>query len=138
MPHWRSLTDSTYLRAADLLDPNTGTRREFTLDIESVAGGTLVGEGGRKTRRPIVQFKGARKPFGVNATNAKTLTALAGSPMTERWVGLRVTLYVTTTRDLATGEVIDCIRIRPKAGKVADEMPEQEEPAQDGAGEVAT
>ena len=134
MPHWRTMTDSEYLHAGDLMDAKTGTAREYTLEIASVSPGTLVGEAGRSTRRPIVRFRGAKKPFGVNATNAKVISTIAGSPLTERWIGTRVTLYVTTTRAKG-GEVVECIRIRPRAATTAlDEVPDREEPphAHDG------
>jgi hypothetical protein len=84
------------------------------VQIESVAGGTLVGEKGRKTKKPFVRFKGIEKPLALNATNAKTIAAIVGSNDTERWIGQWLTLYPSTTQD-PNGATVDCIRIRPKA-----------------------
>ncbi len=133
MPHWRSMTDSEYLHAGDLIDPKTGKAKKYTLEIASVQQGVLVGEGGRKTKKPIVRFKGARKPFGANSTNSKAISSVAGSSLTENWVGHRVTLFVTTTRAKG-GEIVDCIRIEPKAPPVSksnDEVPDRDEPVFD-------
>jgi hypothetical protein len=125
-PHWRSLTDSDWLHAGDLLDPKTGKYKEYTLEIASVTQGLLVGEGGKKSRKPAIRFKGARKPYGAGATVCKTISDIAGSPLFERWVGVRVTLYVTQTKAKG-GELTDCIRVRPKAppmSRANDEVPD--------------
>lgn len=58
----------------------------------------------------ILYFVEKVKPMIVNATNAKMLRALSGSPFIENWPGLRIELRVE--RDLkAFGEVHDALRI---------------------------
>ena len=108
MPHWKSMTDSEWLFVWDL----GGVERH--VQVDRVIGATLTGQKGRKTKKPCVYFKGVEKPLALNATNAKTITAIVGSPDTDKWLGQWVTLYPATTQD-PDGQTVDCIRIRPKA-----------------------
>jgi len=105
MPHWRTMMDSEWLRACDLRGA------EPTVEIAKVVGGTVVGEGGKKSRKPVVFFKGKEKPLAIGATIGKTIAAMYG-PNTEDWIGKRVTLFTSTTNSTG-GEVVECIRIRP-------------------------
>jgi hypothetical protein len=108
MPHWKSMTDTTFLFAFDL----NGAERHVR--IERVTGGELVGQGGRKTKKPVIHFAGVPKPLALNATNAKTIQSITGSPDTDKWVGKWITLYPTQCQS-PTGETTDCIRVRPTA-----------------------
>lgn len=103
MPHWKELMETDYLFAFDL----KGADRVVT--IESVTGGTLVGTGGKKSKKPLAKFREFPKPLALNATNCKTLASMYGSDVTE-WAGKRVTLYPTTTQ--FGGETVECIRMR--------------------------
>jgi hypothetical protein len=113
MPHWKSMTDTTWLFAFDLQG------KERNVQIERVEAGELVGQGGRKTKKPCVFFRGVSKPLALNATNAKTIAGIAGSPDTDKWIGQWVTLYPATCTT-PTGETTDAIRIRPKAPVVKE------------------
>lgn len=117
MPHWRTFVSNDWFTAADLYDEKSEVFGEVVVKIDSVKGGELVGEGGRKTRRPIVTFSGPSgrpfKPLAVNSTNAKAISAIAGSEDTNRWVGALVCLFVTKTRDPQGGGQINCIRVKP-------------------------
>lgn len=105
MPHWREMTDSDWLRAFDLQG------RDCTVTIERVEAGELVGEKGRKTKKPVAFFAGKSKPLALNATNCKTIARMYGTK-TEGWHGKRITLFCSvTTKD---GEETPCIRIRPE------------------------
>lgn len=118
-PHWRSWgKDSEYLRAADLWDDKSEGYREATVQIERMQQGTVTGENGRKDKMPFAYFANTRsgKPLGLNASNAKTIARMVGTPNPDKWVGLWITLYVTQTES-KTGEIVDCIRIRPKPAK---------------------
>lgn len=108
MAHWKSMTDTTWLFAFDL------TGQERHVQIERVEAGELIGQGGRKTKKPSCYFKGVPKPLALNATNAKAIAAIVGSPDTDRWTGQWITIYPTQCTTPA-GETTDCIRIRPKA-----------------------
>jgi hypothetical protein len=111
MPHWKSLTDREYIYAFDLQG------KEATVEITRVIAGVLTAPGGKKTKKPVMYFKGKdgaenSKPLALNSTNAKTIAALYGND-TDGWTGKRITLYTTTTE--MNGEVIECIRIKPRA-----------------------
>lgn len=132
MPHWRSFVSNAYVCAADLFDERTETFREVTVTIEKVTGGEIIGEGGRKTKRPFVYFAGSKtdKPLGLNSTNSKAIEQIAGSGDVKRWVGLRLVLFVTKTRDPNGSGMVDCIRVRAPA-KSDGTAPEPDHPAKE-------
>lgn len=113
MTDYRSLYDKDYIGAWDLKD------KDVTVTITRVVGGNLVGQGGRKSKKPIVYMRGTEKGFAVNATNGKTIASMYGNHV-EEWVGKRITLYKSTTRSPNGDGDVECIRVRPKvpaAGK---------------------
>lgn len=124
MAHWRSMTDRETMGAWDLVD-KAGKPKDWTLEIEGVKAQLVKSrEKPKGERRPFIYFRGARKPLCCNATNAETISSIAGSEDTDRWVGLRVTLYQTKVRAKAGGQVMG-IRIRPmKATAAPEEMGE--------------
>ncbi len=125
MPHWRAMTDR---KGPWLYAEHLPRDRDVVVEIARVVKGEVEGENGRKTKRPAVHFKGKERPLAVNATNAKTIAGLYG-PLTEAWVGKSITLYVTQTKD-PHGEMVDCIRVRPKVPRgAADVSPEPAPPA---------
>lgn len=114
MAHWRTMMEPReYIYAEDLQG------RDRTLTIERVKQGELKGEKGRKTRKPLVFFKGAKKPLAINITNAKALERIAGSGDMDKWVGLTITLFESTTND-PNGNQVPCVRIRPRPGKASE------------------
>ncbi len=102
---YRAMFDREHLGAWDL-----GTR-DATVVIARVRAGELVGEGGRKTKKPIIAFEGKEKTFAANKTNCKIIAGLYGTD-TRNWIGKRITLYATTTE--MAGTRVDCIRVRPQ------------------------
>lgn len=122
MPHWRSMTDRETMGAWDLVD-RQGKPKDWTLEIERVAANVVKSrEKPKGERRPFIYFRGARKPLVCNATNAETISSMAGSEDTDKWIGLRVTLYQTKVRGKAGGQVMG-IRIRPmKSTNAPEEM----------------
>ena len=105
---YRSMFDSEYIGAWDLLG------RDVTVEIDHVIAGTLTGQGGRKSRKPLVYFVGKEKAFALNKTNAKAIAAMYGAD-TLVWTGKRIALYPTKTE--MAGETVDCIRVRPGVPK---------------------
>lgn len=86
--------------------------KDCDVQIERIEPGEVVGLNGKKTKRPMVRFRGIAKPFALNITNSKAIEKLAGTDRLEDWVGMWITLYpTTTTKD---GETCACIRVRPK------------------------
>lgn len=124
--HWKSMTDRDWMFAFDLQG------KEFTLTIDRIEPGNVVGTGGKKTKKPVAFFKESKsgKPLALCATNCKTIEKLYGADI-EGWAGKRVTLYPTTTN--FGGEVVECIRIRPRLPDAKQGKPEQPpEPGSDG------
>lgn len=75
----------------------------------------------------FLHFEGHSRKLGLNSTNSKTMTSLAGSPVPLRWVGLSIQLYVDPQAKYPKGEKGPAIRIRPtvpKAGAASERMPE--------------
>lgn len=122
------MTDRETLGAWDLVGPDRKTPKDWTLEIGKVVPSVVKSrEKPKGERRPFIYFKGAKKPLVCNATNAETISAMAGSEDTDRWVGLRVTLYQTKVRGKAGGQVVG-IRIRPmKATAAPEEMGDGQE-----------
>jgi|SRR5579862_5805356 len=132
MADYRTLFDDVWLRAWDL------GGKDWTLEIRKVEAGVLENHRQqKKERKPVVHFKGARKPLALNRTNAKTIAALYGKD-TVHWIGKRVTLYPTTT-NFGPEEGIDCIRIRPKepTGKAQTLAPVAPPPAEESTPDSA-
>jgi hypothetical protein len=118
---YRSLYDKDYIGAWDLKE------KDVTVTITKVIGGNLVGQGGRKTRKPVVYMRGTEKGFAINATNGKAIAGMYGNHV-EGWVGKRITLYKSMTRNPNGDGDVECIRVRPtvpaqKAAGQEDEAP---------------
>jgi hypothetical protein len=114
MADYRSFFDRDYIAAFDLQG------KDRTVTIERVVGKELTANGGRKSKKPVIYFKGAEKGFALNKTNGKVIAALYG-PNTEQWAGKKITLYPTKTT--FGSEEMDCIRVRPTVQAKAAEMP---------------
>lgn len=104
--HWKKLRDPKYLGEWDFLPG-----QELKVTFEKV--------GQEKTFNPNTQqeqnvsvayFKEGKKGLIINATNAKIISALVGSPYLEDWIGHSVILMVAKTR--IRGEVINSIRVK--------------------------
>ncbi len=104
----RTMFDSKYIGAWDLQG------RDAVVTIDKVVGAVVEGEGGRKDRAPLIYFVGKTKPLVGNKTNCKTIAGITGTFKASAWVGRKVTLYATTCKGKAGGQV-DCVRIRPVA-----------------------
>lgn len=103
MPDYRTMYDSQFLHEYDL------TKDEVTVEIASVEVGELVAQGGRKSKKPLVKFKGAEKGLALNKTNGKAIAQMYGTD-TADWIGKKVTLFRSTTE--MAGETVRCIRVK--------------------------
>ena len=109
MTHYQQLYDKEYVGSWDLPEG-----KDVVVTIEKVAGGELVGVGGKKSKKPIIWFKGKEKKFVCNVTNARAIAIMYGNQV-EAWADKRITLYISTTRNPAGGDDVPCIRVRPQA-----------------------
>lgn len=105
MPDYRRMyDDKEHLYAYDL------EGREVTIQIEKAFGGELIGDKGRKSKKPMIKFVGKDKKLALNKTNGKAIAKLYGTN-TDDWAGKWITIYPTTTE--FGGETVDCIRVKP-------------------------
>jgi len=100
----RMYDEKDYLYAHDL------DGKDVTLTITKVDAGELIGDGGKKSKKPMVSFEGTKKKLALNHTNKKIIGGMYGYKASQL-VGKRVTLYPTTTK--FGGETLEGIRIRP-------------------------
>lgn len=133
MSDYRGMFDRDYIGAWDLQG------RDVTVTIASVKAGELVGEKGRKAKKPIIRFERTEKAFAANKTNCKIIATMYGND-TRKWVGRRITMFATTTE--FSGATVECIRVRPqvpaeaKRGKTGEPPPLAEQPAHDEDGVI--
>lgn len=120
MPDIMSLFDSNFLHAWDL-PPG----KDITATIEKVEGGELVSEGKKKSRKPVITFKGKQKKLALNKTNTNLLIRQLGRDYS-KWPGRLMTMYGTTC-DAFGDKHMPCIRVRPRAmASTPDEFPDRE------------
>jgi len=101
MPNINDAFPSNYLKASDLKGmPVTVTIDH--VDFEEV--------GREREKKPVVYFTGKQKGIVLNKTNARKITEITGSAITEEWKGQAVVIYPTETE--FGGETVECIRIK--------------------------
>lgn len=103
--HFKLLYPTDYVGAHDL------NGKDAVLVIEKIDREELMMEGGKKEKKPVVWFKGAKKRMVMNKTNAKTIARLYGPEMND-WIGKAIILYPTTCKVGPNTE--ECIRIQPR------------------------
>ena len=96
---------SRYLKAHDLKG-KTPTVTIARVTFEQVRGGRT----GSVETKAILHFAGKDKGLLLNKTNARTVITIAGTPITEQWTGVTVTLFATV--DTFGKEQHDVIRIK--------------------------
>lgn len=116
--HWKKLHNPDYLGAYSLME--TGTPIDMVVKIKAVVLKGIKGEDGKDQDCMIAELVN-QKPMVINATNAKTLTKLFGSPFIEDWAGKSFTLFVAKVR--AFGDTLDALRIRPTLPKLPEFTP---------------
>lgn len=111
--HYRKAFDSPYLSSADITEPTVLTVQRVTLEID-------------RTKKTKDHFNTAwfaerelrpgekLKPMILNATNSKTMAALAGSKFIDDWQNLRITVYVDGSVRFGK-ETVEGLRISPHA-----------------------
>lgn len=106
---WRSMFDRDYIGAWDL-----PKGIDVPVVIERVKAGELVAPGGRKTRKPVIFFRGKEKGLALNKTNSKLIAGMYGND-TAKWIGQPIAIYATQTQ--FGGDTVECIRVRPTPPK---------------------
>lgn len=104
--HWKKLNNPDYL-GAYALDPG----EDMILTIKKAGKETFVGTSGKREEGLLIHFSENVKPMICNATNAKTITKVAGTPYIEDWNGVRIAIFSQEVS--AFGETVDALRVRP-------------------------
>lgn len=108
LTHWKKAFNPEYIGSYAFLPAE-----EKKVTIQGTREAVVVGEGGRKERKQVVEFREAGvQPLILNRTNAKAIQRIAKSPYLEDWIGARVTLYVDPTVRGKSGEIVEGVRIR--------------------------
>lgn len=107
--HWKKLINPDYI-GAYALDPG----KDLTVQISQVRREMVTGADGKKEECTVAYLKD-QKPMILNVTNCKTIEKLYG-PYIEDWNGKYITLYAAKVR--AFGDVVEALRIRPKAPSI--------------------
>jgi len=102
--HWREAFDSRYLRHFWL----GGKPRIVTIArVEE-----LKSSNKRESKKQLlISLAEAEKKWAANVTNCGIIEMLTGKTDPNDWVGVRIELYPTKTRD-PSGQMVDCIRVR--------------------------
>ena len=133
MPNWRTLIEKDHLGSWDLVGDD-GKPRDYTLEIAKVESVSLKTKSTPKGKRKVVitfvdkrvRPERPRKKFVANSTNCETIEGLYG-PLTEHWIGKRITLYQTDVRSPDGKGTVKGIRVRPSMPKgPAEEVPERD------------
>ena len=121
---YRTLFSKDFIGAWDLKD------KDVTVTIKSVKGGELTAPGGKKSKKPVIYMNNTEKGFAINSTNGKTIATMYGN-FVQDWVGKRITLYKSTTRNPDGGGQVECIRVRPQVPPTPSSSPNPAEPAEE-------
>lgn len=104
--HWKKLNNPDYI-GAYALEPG----EDMILEIASVREERYTGMDGKKEDGIIIRFAERNvKPMICNATNAKSITKVVGSPYIEDWKGHKIQLYATMVS--AFGNMVEALRVR--------------------------
>lgn len=116
---------SKYLTAEDLGD------QDHTLTIASVDLED-IGQGRDKSSKLVIGFRGKKKQFVVNKTNAKTIAKVLGTEETDDWIGSAITIGPREVE--FQGDMVMSIRVSLRTGTAKNPpLKRAEEPAdQDG------
>lgn len=122
--HWRQFMDSDWLTAFDIMDEEGGSR-DVNVQIDRVEQGKVSNAEKRDQRKPVIYFRGKKKPYAAGVTVCKTIERMHGSDP-RKWSGCWITLYVGEAS--VAGETRPAIRVRPKAPQAKANGKEQPPP----------
>lgn len=114
--HWKKLTNPDYLGSWDFQEGE-----ERTLTIARVAQEEIFNTS-KNSKEPcvIAHFAEKCKPMVLNKTNCKAIQELYGTPIIEKWTGLRIAVKVEKVK--AFGKLEEALRVQKKKppGKAAE------------------
>ena len=105
---WKKLQNKDYLGECDFLPG-----QEITVTIASITTSEVIGDGGKKSTKPIMKFVEPVKPLIANTVNFKRITKLLGSKYIEDWIGKQIILYGDPSVKFG-GETVGGVRVKGK------------------------
>ena len=105
MTHWKKFFDYRFISAEEL------DGKEVILTISGVTTDEVYSQSARaKEKKAALKFKETDKMVILNATHARTITPILGTPQVEQWTGKRICLYPVAIQ--AFGQNVEAIRIK--------------------------
>lgn len=105
---WKKLQNKDYLGECDF-QPG----EEKTVTIASITTSEVIGDGGKKSTKPIIKFAEQVKPLIANTVNFKRMTKLFGSKYIEDWIGKQIILYGDPSVKFGS-ETVGGVRVKDK------------------------
>ena len=105
---WKKLQNKEFLGECDFLPG-----QEITVTIASITTSEVIGDGGKKSTKPIIRFAEPVKPLIANTVNFKRITKLFGSKYIEDWIGKQIILYGDPSVKFGS-ETVGGVRVKDK------------------------
>lgn len=110
--HWKNLSNYDYLGAYSI----DGVASELVLTIKDIRVEEVTGVGGIKDKCIVAVFEETDvggieiKPMILNKTNCKAIEKALGTGDVLKWVGKKITIFVTTTK--YQRDIVPCLRVK--------------------------
>lgn len=117
--HWKKIvSDSKYIGEADFTE---GEEKILTVS-HIVESETVVTAEGKSQKAVIYWKEPGNKPMILNASRAKAMEKVSGTPYPQKWIGVKFQLYVQSGIK-AFGDVVNAVRVRPYKPRVQKVAP---------------
>lgn len=113
LTHWKKLSNPNYLGAYSIENG-----KDIVLTIRNVRQEEVIGTDGKKEECIVCYWVEPQKPMILNATNAKMIQKLLGTPYIEQWAGHKIQIGIEKVK--AFGDVVEALRIRKFLPKAVD------------------
>lgn len=113
LTHWKKLSNPNYLGAYSIENG-----KDIVLTIRNIRQEEVIGTDGKKEECIVCYWVEPQKPMILNATNAKMIQKLLGTPYIEQWAGHKVQIGIEKVK--AFGDVVEALRIRKFLPKAVD------------------
>jgi hypothetical protein len=108
--HWKKLTNPNYIGSWDFEE-----NEERIVIVKNVSKEVITNHEGKKEDAVLMEFE-TGLPLILNKTNLKNTEKALSTPIVEKWVGEKLTLYVDKNVK-AFGSVVEGLRISPAKPK---------------------
>lgn len=117
MTHWKKFFDYRFISAEEL------DGKEVVLTIAGIDKDEVYSPTERaKEKKAALKFKETTKMLILNATNARKITEILGTPQVEKWVGQQICLFPVAIQ--AFGQNVEATRIKKAPNGAVAKVPE--------------